>query len=431
MKRIIKLILLLVLVCIIVLSGFACNTISNKTRSLNNVSYTPNKGRGLEEKTSEKMSLSAYKIYDILKDEANGENFVISPLSIYMAFALLDYIGDEGVKEEVSGFLGLDEEDILNAGKVFEYIVRTRKDEYGKTISKVDLTNSIWMDTDQGYTYNQEVLDKMAELLYCYAYETPFLKDNKTANNDIRKFVKNNTNGLIDRDFDLKKETLFALINTLYFKDNWRSNGNDLITEKKTFYLDSQEILCEFLNGEYVSGIAAVNDIASTMYSNTAMGYRLHFILPNEGHTLSEAMSYDNLSNLMFLSHTPVYEISEKNYSYFTRVIFPTFNVKSSVDMKDVLMKKNMFNHTFTFYESDLVDTPLSVSQVIHDAILKVDKKGIEGAAVTIIANKAESAEIPLEIIYYDYLVDKPFGFVLSTYDGVVLFMGEINNPTK
>ena len=430
MKLIIKSVLSFVLICIIVLSSFACNTISSKTNSLNNVSYKPNNGHRLEKETSKKMSLSAYKIFDVLKDEANGENFVISPLSIYMAFALLDYIGDEEVKKEVSEFLNLAEEDILNTGKVFEYINRTKTDDDGKTLSKVNLTNSIWMDKDQGYTYNQEVLDKMAELLYCYAYETPFAKDNKTANNDIRKFVKNNTNGLIDRDFELSKETLFALINTLYFKDSWKSNGDDLRTENKTFYANSQEIICEFLNGEYVSGIAAINDIASTMYSNTVTGYRLHFIVPNEGHTLDEAMSYENLSNLMFISHTPVDEISEIDYSYYTRVIFPSFNVKSSIDLKDVLIKKNMFNHTFTIYDSDLVDTPLSVSQVIHDAILKVDKKGIEGAAVTIIANKAESA-FEQKIVYYDFLVDKPFGFILSTYDGVVLFMGEINNPTK
>ena len=430
-KKIIKSILFILLVGVIMLSSFACKgeeKISNSTHALNNVSYKPNQRRELEINSYDKLRKSAFEIYDIISEEAeeNGENFVASPLSIYMAFALLDYIGDETVKEEVSEFLGLTEEEILAAGELFEYIERSAKDENGKEFRKVSLTNSIWMDVDQGYEYSKEVLDNLANNFYCYGYETPFLNDNAKANEDIRKFIKNNTNGLIDRNFELSRETLFALINTLYFKDNWNSSGWELNSKNDLFHLDDSDIRCEYVFGNYVSGVEITDEISRTMYTVTTGGYQLRFIVPNDGHTLKEAMESSYLYDLTSRSHT---ESAPDDFTWHqTRTIFPVFEAKGNVDIKKVLIEKKMLNHTFNGYISDLVNTPIYVSDIIHDAILKVDKKGIEGAAVTIIANGAESAN-PSEISYHDFLVDKPFGFILSTREGVVLFMGQITNP--
>ena len=44
--------------------------------------------------------------------------------------------------------------------------------------------------------------------------------------------------------------------------------------------------------------------------------------------------------------------------------------------------------------------------------------------------NEATSAA-PMETVYHDFVVDKSFGYVLTTSEGVILFMGEINNPKK
>ena len=432
MKKIIKTVLLLLLVSALFLSFVACKTtarLSSATHALNNVSYSPNQKYVLESSFYDKLRKSSYHIYDLISEEAegNGENFVASPLSIYMAFALLDYIGDEETKNEVSEFLDLSEEDILQAGELFKCVERVL--EYGnKEICKVSLTNSIWMDKDQGYEYNQETLDSLASDFYCYGYESSFSKNNKKANDDIRKFIKNNTNGIIDRNFDLDERTLFALINTLYFKDNWLFEGDELDTESKKFYLDASDVLCEYLYGNYVSGIAVEDEIASTMYTETSHGYKLRFIVPKDGHTLKEAMDSDYLYNLTSMSHEAVEE--DPYVSHATRTIFPIFNANGKVDVKSILMSKNMLGHTFSGHNTSLVNTQVYVSNILHDAVLKVDKKGVEGAAVTILLEGAKSAG-PYETVYHDFLVDRPFGFILSTREGVVLFMGQITNPLK
>ena len=420
MKRIIKLTLSIALLIVIILSSLACkSTMSTKTHSLNNVSYTY-KRTYLNIEQKERLKTSAYKIYSLLSEDIhdNGENYVISPLSIYMAFALLDYVGDEELKKEVGDLLGLSEEDILNAGEVFNAVFTDRDN------CKALLTNSIWTNSDREYEYKQEVLDSLAQLFYCYAYEAPFTSDNKTANNDIRKFVKENTKNLIDQNFNLDTDTSFALINTLYLKDNWLEKGDELKTENRTFHKKNSDVQTQFLIGNYNSGVVVENDVMKTMYTRTYNGYQLRFIVPQDGYTLKDAMSYESLINMTEL-------FKESNYSIdaSTRVIFPMFQAKTQVDVKEVLERKHMMSHSFDNFISNLVDdVDLFVAKIIHESNFKVEKKGIEGAAVTVVA-VYDKASFDFGKEFYDFIVDKPFGFIVSTQDGIILFMGEINNP--
>ncbi|MDE6060358.1 MAG: serpin family protein, partial [Clostridia bacterium] len=59
-----------------------------------------------------------------------------------------------------------------------------------------------------------------------------------------------------------------------------------------------------------------------------------------------------------------------------------------------------------------------------HVTDLTVNKKGIEGAAVTVIkgAMSSRPAEIKL-----DFVIDKAFGFIITDRDNVTLFSGVVN----
>jgi serine protease inhibitor len=64
---------------------------------------------------------------------------------------------------------------------------------------------------------------------------------------------------------------------------------------------------------------------------------------------------------------------------------------------------------------------------VLHKCKLTVDKKGIEGAAVT--ASDGAGAGDPGSYtnVYHDFVVDRAFGFVLTDSYGTVLFSGAVN----
>ena len=74
---------------------------------------------------------------------------------------------------------------------------------------------------------------------------------------------------------------------------------------------------------------------------------------------------------------------------------------------------------------SNISDESLVCSHTAHYARLEVTKKGIEGAAATII-DVAPGSSAPVKEIYEDFIVDASFGFVISDNMGANLFSGII-----
>lgn len=380
------------------------------------------------------------KLYN-MSAENEDENYTMSPISVYMAFSMLYSIGDENVKSELETLTGMTAEDFEKAGELFDSLQsEVTYDE--KLFSKLSLTNSIWINEGEEVNW-----DKIKELLSCLgatSHETPFFRDNEKANKDITEFVKENTNGLIDKDFKLTKETLFALINTLYFKDIWSLRDGDLYSKEDNFYLnDGSNKKCEFLYGKYVEGQTAENELCSYFYTETQCGYKLKFILPKEGVSLKEAMSAANLNAVNSVRDFNVYaapvdkEALMTDYAMFdeipdvvehkTRCIFPSFKIQNDTKLKEILEENGYLEKTFEAFLSPITEKPLLVGDIKHTAVLDVNKTGIEGAAVTIISVEAGSA---LEFTeYHELKLDRSFGFILTDLNDTILFEGQVIEP--
>ena len=76
-----------------------------------------------------------------------------------------------------------------------------------------------------------------------------------------------------------------------------------------------------------------------------------------------------------------------------------------------------------------LTDDICFVKNIIHQSKLNVDRVGVEGAAITIIDGNGAGAapEDRYKDVFYDFIVDKSFGFIITYYDAV-LFSGVVNN---
>jgi len=69
----------------------------------------------------------------------------------------------------------------------------------------------------------------------------------------------------------------------------------------------------------------------------------------------------------------------------------------------------------------------LFISEVIHQAFIKVDEKGTEAAAATAVIMK-ELAMIPTN----NFKADHPFVFIIQENEtNNILFMGRVNNPSE
>ena len=78
---------------------------------------------------------------------------------------------------------------------------------------------------------------------------------------------------------------------------------------------------------------------------------------------------------------------------------------------------------------SNVTDEQIACDGVIHKCSIEVTEKGIEGAAVTVMATYgSEHVFDKYEKVYHDYIVDRAFGFVLTDSYGAVLFSGVVNS---
>ena len=110
------------------------------------------------------------------------------------------------------------------------------------------------------------------------------------------------------------------------------------------------------------------------------------------------------------------------------RCIFPSFDIGSNVNIGKTIEKYYDVDFLFNSFDNRLVDCDTVIDKVIHQTRLKVNKDGFKGAAVTIITTEGASAGIMYREVYYDFLVNKPFGVILSNNNGVIIFTGIVNN---
>lgn len=355
------------------------------------------------------------------------ENFTVSPVSVYSALALAAECAAGETRAEILSAMGVTYEQ-LKANYPALYGSLNVTNEYdGEVVSTLALGNSVWLD--ERLEYKQSCVDALSEFYQTYTYSADFHNDNAAANLAVRAFVRKQTRGLIDKDFQLSEDTLFALINTLYLKTVWNTNGTDLPFTDRNYDFknaDDSTTSVNLLQGDYALGRVYESETFTSFYASASGGYKIKFILPKDGETLSDVFTAENIAEANSIVSYGGYD---GEIEYKTRCLFPEYKCRYDNDVKELLKEKFGINLLFDRFNCDystMTDTPAVCTKVQHVTDLTVDKTGIEGAAVTVMANEATSVP-PHEIIYEDFVLDRAFGFLITDRNDVALFSGAVN----
>lgn len=362
------------------------------------------------------------KIMKALLSDTGHENKLISPFNIYMALSVLAETADNNTRKQLLDALGANSIEELRetAGKLWQK--NYRNDGYMKSIC----ANSLWMN--DSVRYKKSAADIISENYFASVFSGKM--GSVPYNNMINKWISDQTEGMLSSDIRTFDDTPLVLVSTILYKTRWRDEFDPQKTEEGVFHTPEGEKTVSFMKrtsqmyyywGENFSAIRIDPDIGGDMW----------FILPDEG-VRAEEMFTD--SEVLKLTCSGAYSMnSQYKNSKFIRVnmSIPKFDISQNTDdIKDALSEigiTEIYDSAKADFSQLFTDAAgIFVSKVSHNVRLKADEEGVSAAAYTALMY-AGSARPPEEEV--DFVLDRPFAFILNLDGSTPLFAGVVNTP--
>jgi serine protease inhibitor len=235
--------------------------------------------------------------------------------------------------------------------------------------------------------------------------------------------VKSNTNGKIDKILDkITQEDIAFLINALHFKADWSSPFPEQSTSDRDFTTAS---------GQVVKVPMMSHDWDFTF----AEGVKLRMVdLPFKDSTYSLTLVQASLNNSATNWYQEVNSDALKVLyaaSNYDRAIveFPRFKMAYENDLVETLkflgVHDAFSDSSADFGKLGTANGNIFINQVRHKAVLEVDEKGAEGAAVTSVGFGVTSVP-PV------FFFNKPFVLALRQVPtNTLIFTGYMANPLQ
>ncbi len=373
------------------------------------------------------MKFAADSAKDVLIDTLDlkgKENTVYSPVSYYMALSMAAECAEGNTRDEFIKALGAEDIDDLRSenDSLFRSLYFDGYTSYCK------LANSLWLNNK--WKFNQDTLDTIADNYYAVSFEKDF-KD-ESVPGEISSWISKNTSGKFSPKIVIPEPDIeiMKILNTITFKDAWADEFGK--AEKDTFVKkDGTEVECDFMG--YTSFYKDVGFADKYMRCSEGMknGYKMHFILPDEGVTVTELVSDEKIME-------EIYSDSIEHVQRKTIFSVPKFDAASKFDLvsaskslgiEDAFSKtKGDFTGVIDYEENGIPSAYLS--EVTHEAVVTIDEKGCEAAAYTLISMLAGAAAPPKEEPVY-FELKRPFFYYISDAEGTPLFAGIMNDPLE
>lgn len=343
------------------------------------------------------------------------ENYVLSPLNIYMTLAFIQEGASQETKSEIEALINRQDQ----SSQVFRDQIGNlyRRLYLDNEIGQLILSNSLWLDHDLSF--------KDSFLEYVSPYYTELFSvdfSDKHLPKVMDQWISDKTKGLLDANTEIKEEEVLKVISTLYFYDEWLDKFNESNTHVGDFKINNQDqVSVDFMKGFLGSHKFRRNDYFESTSISTKNGFHMTFYLPRNNYTVDDLLSDRRiLETILALDY-------DDSYVGEVTLEVPKFSFGDELKLKETMKLlgiESAFSREANF--NPMVDTDiLYISDIIHRSHIGIDEKGVEAASFTQIDYCGSMP--PSDKL--DMLLDRPFIFTLSNYQGICLYFGVVNNP--
>ena len=348
---------------------------------------------------------------ELLKSLSKEQNNIFySSFSVNQALTMA-YFGAKGqTQQEIKDTLGYNNLSTEDIAAYQKYLADVYKNP-GDTIFYS--ANSLWIDDE--ISVKDDYINTMINS-FDAEVATIDLQSDKAVDT-LNKWIDKKTKSMITKLFEdpLSPMARLILMNAIYFKGQWTTPFNPELTypvqfngvnrSKETDMMFSDEDILGYEDDNYKSICLPYGD-----------DERFAFIavLPqNDILSYIENMTVESLSSILTT-------FDKKDEA---RILIPKFEMEEKLSLNDTLKSLGMetaFTDSADF--SEITDSQLFISEVLHKAKIKVDEEGTEAAAVTAITFET-TAMMPKD--QFEFYADRPFiFFIVDTDNNTVLFSG-------
>ena len=347
-----------------------------------------------------------------------GENTLISPLSVLYALAMTANGADGETLAQMEQVLGMDVDNLNSYMLAYLDLLPETKDY------KMSLANSIWFKDDPNFLVEQSFLQTNADYYGAGAYKAAF---DEGTRNDINNWVKEHTDGMIPEIIDeIPDEAIMYLVNALAFDAKWADEYEEhQIREGRFTMEDGTRQDVDMMHSEEYTYL---EDDMATGFIKYYKDRRYAFaaMLPNEGVSVSQYVDSLTGEHLRELLNTP------QDLTVFASI--PKFETEYDIEMSEVLQEMGMTD-AFDWQIADFsklgtynVDgMNICINRVLHKTFISVTEQGTRADAATAVEMVAEGAAEIIE--YKEVVLDRPFVYMLIDCEtNLPFFIGTMMN---
>lgn len=369
------------------------------------------------QKVVEANNKFAFDLYSEL-NKGSG-NIFYSPYSISAALAMT-YEGARGeTAKEIKSVFNFPENEILRPN--FASVYNNLNEDNGEYELKTG--NALWLQKD--YPFIKEFVETVEDYYGGKAAELDFVKDSEGSREIINSFIEEQTNDKI-KDLippgTLSDLTRMVLTNAIYFKGTWEWEFDKTETEERNFKITPENVIktpMMFMEPE------------KTDFNYADTGDLQILELPYKGEKISMLilLPTEDLESVTLNSEKLNGYKSKMKETSLDAIYIPKFEFDTKYFMGGTLRSLGMptaFSSDADFSGMTLKEK-LFISEVIHQAYVKVDEEGTEAAAATAVIMDT-AAVGPTERRIFN--ADHPFVFIIQEKEtGNILFLGKVADP--
>ena len=366
--------------------------------------------------TIQQSNQFAFNLYKKLNNQADvaNESNVLSPLSVtYMLGMLNAGIEGEG-SEEILKALGMEgcSTEFLND------LCQTLLYDSPLVDTKVKLSQANCVLANKDIALKEDYVNDMN---FYYRAEVSSVDFSDPATLPyINNWCNEHTNGLIPEILkEIDPSTIMMLMNAIYFDAPWKSKFDENNTKNLRFTREDGSSTVLPLMCQTSSFAYGANNTYATVrlpYGENDM-WNMYVLLPNEGKTVKNVLS-------SLTSKTWKENVAKMSSNYIVNLRLPRFETSSSFKLTDVMKAlgiTSMFSPE-TAYFTKMTDAPIAYVDEIHQkAVIKVQEKGTEAAAVTY--TEIDGADIEgEEKTVVNFYANHPFVYIIQEASSDAIF---------